>query len=26
VLPRRPLDLGYEFRFSDIDRALANLV
>jgi uncharacterized protein (TIGR01777 family) len=26
VLPRRPLDLGYEFRFSDIDTALASLV
>jgi hypothetical protein len=26
VVPRRPLDLGYEFRFADIDEALRNLV
>lgn len=26
VMPRRPLDLGYKFRFTEIDRALANLL
>jgi uncharacterized protein len=26
VMPRRALDLGYEFRFTDIDTALQNLV
>jgi uncharacterized protein (TIGR01777 family) len=26
VVPRRALDLGYEFRFADLDKALANLV
>jgi uncharacterized protein len=26
VVPRRALDLGYEFRFTDIDSALANLL
>jgi hypothetical protein len=26
VLPRRALDLGYRFRFEDVDSALANLL
>jgi uncharacterized protein len=26
VMPRRALDLGYEFRFTDIDKALQNLL
>lgn len=26
VMPRRPLDLGYEFRFTDIDSALSDLL
>jgi len=26
VLPRRALDLGYQFRYSDIDSALKNLL
>ena len=26
VMPRRALDLGYEFRFTDIDEALADLL
>ena len=26
VMPRRALDLGYEFRYTDIDSALQNLL
>jgi NAD dependent epimerase/dehydratase family enzyme len=26
VMPRRALDLGYKFRYTDIDQALANLL